>query len=77
MCCSYNLIGPSEISFFFWGFWFLTLCLYLLVYTVNKSLSFLFFYGLQYLEVREKQYDKKAYLDLFTVSFKRQYLCKL
>lgn len=76
MCCSYNLIGPSEISFFL-GFWFLTLCLYLLVYTVNKSLSFLFFYGLQYLEVREKQYDKKAYLDLFTVSFKHQYLCKL
>lgn len=24
--------------------------------------------GAQYLEVREKQYDKKAYVDLFTVS---------
>lgn len=29
------------------------------------------FFGvmLQHLEVREKQYDKKAYLDFFTVSF--------
>lgn len=24
----------------------------------------------QYLEVREKQYDKKAYVDFFTVSYK-------
>jgi len=34
-------------------------------------LAFIFRFEMQYLEVREKQYDEKVYLDLYTVRWYR------
>lgn len=45
------------------------------VIIISFFLFFLFFDFTQYLEVREKQYDKKAYVDFFTVSFECRYIC--